>query len=223
MQDFIEANKLPSTTIDPTKTYQIAIRKTINSSRILIPQDTRRKYINMNPSAPTIKGLIKLHKQDEPIRPVVNWCNAPAYKLAQLFTKKVNHLAPLPNAFNITNSKDLIHRLNHTPVATHFHLASLDISNLYTNIPIKETQMIFTNIPKQHLVHPQTQVELTKWYETITKQNYFSYKGNILTQKEGLAMGAPSSSLITEMFLQHTEHQHLPQLSAKHKIINYFR
>jgi hypothetical protein len=44
-----------------------------------------------------------------------------------------------------------------------------------------------------------------------------------LTEKEGLAMGASSSSLIAEMFLKHTEHQHMPQLSAKHKIINYFR
>jgi hypothetical protein len=36
-------------------------------------------------------------------------------------------------------------------------------------------------------------------------------------------MGAPSSSLIAEIFLQHTEHQHMAQLSTEHKIINYFR
>jgi hypothetical protein len=204
MQNFVKANNLLSTPTDPTKTYQTSVRKTVNSSKTLIPQDTRWKYINMNSSAPTIKGLIKLHKRDQLIRPVVNWRKAPAYKLAQLFTKIVGHLAPLPNAFNITNSKDLIHKLNHTPLLPHFCHASLDISNLYTNIPITETQAIFANILEQNLVHPQTQEELMKWYETITKQNYFSYKNNILIQKEGLAMGAPSSSLIAEMFLQHT-------------------
>ena len=36
-------------------------------------------------------------------------------------------------------------------------------------------------------------------------------------------MGAPSSGLITELFLQHTENTHLARLSQKHKIINYFR
>ena len=36
-------------------------------------------------------------------------------------------------------------------------------------------------------------------------------------------MGGPSASLIAEMFLQHTEHQHMAQLSTRHKIINYFR
>jgi hypothetical protein len=35
-------------------------------------------------------------------------------------------------------------------------------------------------------------------------------------------MSAPLSSLIAEMFLQHTKHQHMAQLSTKHKIINYF-
>ena len=36
-------------------------------------------------------------------------------------------------------------------------------------------------------------------------------------------MGSPSSGLIAEMFLQHTEHLHMARLSAKHKVINYFR
>jgi len=80
----------------------------------------------MNLLAPTIKGLIKLHKHDHPIRPIVNWHNTPADKLAKLFTQKVCHLAPLPNALNTENSKDLIHNLNDTPILPHFQLASLD-------------------------------------------------------------------------------------------------
>jgi len=36
-------------------------------------------------------------------------------------------------------------------------------------------------------------------------------------------MGAPSSGIISESFLQHFEHTHLPKLAHKHKLINYFR
>jgi hypothetical protein len=61
------------------------------------------------------------------------------------------------------------------------------------------------------------------WYDTITRQNYFSHNHNIMTQRNGLAMGAPSSGLIAEIFLQHTEHKHLPSITQKHKIVNYFR
>ena len=34
-------------------------------------------------------------------------------------------------------------------------------------------------------------------------------------------MGAPTSGLISELFLQNLEHLHLAHLSNKHKIINY--
>ena len=36
-------------------------------------------------------------------------------------------------------------------------------------------------------------------------------------------MGAPSSSTLSEIFLQPTEHLHITHLTQKHKIINYFR
>jgi hypothetical protein len=36
-------------------------------------------------------------------------------------------------------------------------------------------------------------------------------------------MGAPSSSIISEIFLQHIEHKHLPHLTLKHKLINSVR
>jgi hypothetical protein len=49
------------------------------------------------------EGLIKIHKTDFPIRPIVNWLNGPAYKLAKTLSKKL----PTPhlqcNTFNPVN------------------------------------------------------------------------------------------------------------------------
>jgi hypothetical protein len=61
------------------------------------------------------------------------------YKLARLFTQKIRLLAPLPNRYNLENKKGLIKKLNDTLLLPHFALASLDITNLYTNIPVSET------------------------------------------------------------------------------------
>jgi hypothetical protein len=47
------------------------------------------------------------------------------------------------------------------------------------------------------------------WYDVITYQNYFSNNGEILIQEDSLAMGAPTSSLLAEFFLQHLEHIHI--------------
>ena len=105
----------------------------------------------------------------------------------------------------------------------HYTLASLDISNLYSNIPVTETKIILTNMLKHQLVDSQTQQEILRWYNVITTQNYFSHNKNIIIQQDGLAMGAPSSGLISIIFLQHLEHLHLVHLTHKHHIIKYCR
>ena len=82
IRNFINNDNFQTTNTNPMKTFQGQIRKTINNSTTLIGLDSRWKYKNLNPTEPTIRGLIKLHKTDQPIQPIVNWRNAPAYKLA---------------------------------------------------------------------------------------------------------------------------------------------
>jgi hypothetical protein len=55
------------------------------------------------------------------------------------------------------------------------------------------------------------------------RTTYFAYKDRIIFQLDVLAMGAPSSRLIAELFLQHLEHSHLTQITQKHRLINYCR
>jgi hypothetical protein len=139
-----------------------------------------------------------------------------------LFTQKINQLTPLPYSFNIKNTKDLLLNLKDTPILPHFTLAPLDITNMYSNIPLTETRKILTDIMKNNLLASQTQHELLNWYDVITKQNYFINNKDIIIQNDGLAMGAPPSRIIAEIFLQHAENLYLAHITQKHNIINYF-
>ena len=112
----------------------------------------------------------------------------------------------------------LIQALKQTPLTPTSKFASLDITNMYSNIPIKETKQVLENILKHNPTDPQIKLEILNWYEIITKQNYFLNNNEIIIQKDGLAMGAPSSSIIPEIFLQNIEHTHLPGLAEKHKL-----
>jgi len=104
IHNFITNNNFQIAKTNPTKTYQNQVRKTINNSTRLIKPEHRWKYVNLNPAEPTIRALIKLHKIDQPIRPIVNWQHAQAYKLAKLLTEEIQ-LASLPYAHN--NKKHL--------------------------------------------------------------------------------------------------------------------
>ena len=107
---------------------------TQSESTNLIPKEKRWQFVNLNPSIPNIRGLIKIHKAEAPIRPIVNWENSPAYKVAKMLTNKLHTYAPLPYTYNIKNSQ-LINDLQEIPYDLNLRLASLDITNMYTNIP----------------------------------------------------------------------------------------
>jgi len=223
IEQFIQSNNFLTSKTNPTEFFQTQVRKVINNSKALIPSEEKWKHTNLKPSALSIKGLIKLHKPEYPIRPVVNWRGAPAYKLARLFTQKIRSIAPLPNTYTIGNTREIIEKLESTRKLPQYSLASLDTSSLYTNVPVKETKDIIANTLVKNKVDPQIRQELLNCYDTITHQNYFSSNGKILVQKDGLAMGAPSSGLIAEFFLQNLEDTHFTQLFGKHNIAAYFR
>jgi hypothetical protein len=54
-------------------------------------------------------------------------------------------------------------------------------------------------------------------------QNYFRYQDTIYVQTEGLAMGAPTSSLFSEIYLQHLEGTQIFDILLQHQIVGYFR
>jgi hypothetical protein len=86
-----------------------------------------------------------------------------------------------------------------------------------------ETKHILDKILGNSLIDPEDRKEPLIWYDFITKQNYFFHNNQILIQKDGIAMGIPLSSIFSEVFLQNLEHIHIPLLTEKHKLINYFR
>jgi hypothetical protein len=83
INNFIQENQFVLLNNDPTQNYKKAIKHTMTQcNNNIIPKEDKCKYINMNPMALTLHCTIKLHKQNTPIRPIINWMNALAYKLA---------------------------------------------------------------------------------------------------------------------------------------------
>ena len=78
---------------------------------------------------------------------------------------------------------------------------SLDIKNMYSNIPVSETKQILDSMLASGLTDHKVSSEILYCYETITKQNYFTHGNQIITQTDGLAMGTLSSGIIYEIFL----------------------
>jgi len=97
VQEFISQDNFTTANEDITKALQKEVRDTVNECKSVIRKQDKWKFMNLNPIGPTLRGLIKVHKVGAPIRPVVNWKNAPAYNLAQMLVKVLPSHTPSPS------------------------------------------------------------------------------------------------------------------------------
>jgi hypothetical protein len=57
----------------------------------------------------------------------------------------------------------------------------------------------------QNDIKEQLKYEIMKITQILIKQNYFQFQDTLYIQEEGLAMGAQTSSIFSEIYLQHIE------------------
>jgi hypothetical protein len=87
--------------------------------------------------APTLNVYIKTHKENKPIRPVVNNTHAPAYKTAKYLNKKLNNLIHLPYTYTTRNAHEVAEELKTIHTVEHTKIITLDIKDLYVNLLIQ--------------------------------------------------------------------------------------
>jgi hypothetical protein len=57
---------------------------------------------------------------------------------------------------------------------------------------------------------------------TVTEQNYFHFNVQYNKQKIGITMGAPTSAILAEIFVQYLQHIRIINILTKHHMICYY-
>ena len=107
---FLSEHNFHTLTHNPIQKDQKAIYKALQQCEI-IDKKHIKYFTQKTPSPPTLNALIKLHKPNTPIRPVVNNRTAPAYKAAKKLNTILNNHLHLDNQYNITSSNTLANNL----------------------------------------------------------------------------------------------------------------
>jgi hypothetical protein len=105
---------------------------------LIIDTHKKRHLTQVKPIAPALNALIKLHKFNEPILPVVNDIHAPTYKLAKFLKRCLSETLQLPNRFTSHNSTQLANDLHKFKLKEIYRMVTFDIKDLYVNLPIQE-------------------------------------------------------------------------------------
>ena len=173
----------------------------------LKPYTTRKqfKWLNVTDSEPgIIYGLPKIHKLNNPIRPIIAQCKSLTYKLhiylQQLLkigeTKIPNLIKDTTNFINIINTK-YAHDIHDDTL-----LVTLDVESLYTNIPLELGIQFIIEHYRDTLkdwkkfdidIKPVPCHILKDLLDFAFRNCYFTFHNTLYRQTQGLTMGGSSS------------------------------
>jgi hypothetical protein len=174
---FIQENQITRLNKDPTECFQKQIQQALQKCDALIGTSKHKYLMNIKPTAPHLNAYIKTHKEDRPIRPVINNIPAPLYKAAKLLNRKLQQLINLPNTYTAKNSHEVALDLHNTRTNQNHKLITLDIKDLYVNLTVQDiiqtTKFWLSKNSCDNIITEQTLHIL----EIIVKQNYFQHNG----------------------------------------------
>ena len=82
------------------------------------------------------------------------------------------------------------------------HFASLDVTSLFTNVPIDDTiSVIIDHIKSKCLALPIPVDDLEKLLRLCTVNVQFMFDGTFYRQIDGVAMGSPLGPVLADIFM----------------------
>lgn len=208
---------------DPTDEYQTKIKEIIRRATRIIKPDISHTLTMMNPSAPSMIALPKIHKPNTPMRPIINYKSAPSYKLSKYIKTVLKDTLDLEYKHTITNTTELINKLENVKITENTKLVSFDVKDLYPSIPVTDTLNIVHKTLVNKTKNTELAIQLTNTLKVTLEQNYFKFNNNIYRQTKGLGMGNPTSAILMEVFMQNLEEEYVEELKTNFGVTFYAR
>ena len=200
---------------DLTSTNQQIVKNTIND--LIVKQElpaTASNLIITTPRTSCIYFLPKIHKPNNPGRPIVSACSCPT-ELISSYLDKI--MAPIVRSLP-SYVKDSQHALQ---IFRDFNflgedklIFTMDITSLYTVIPNGEGLLALKHFFDLRTVKEPSSETLLRLAELVLTLNCFSFAGSYYKQINGVAMGTKMGPSYANLFVGYIEHKFFHQYNG---------
>ena len=189
-----------STAEKETKKFNTTLRKLLKNQN-----KKWQRLINYHPKFPHLYGLPKTHKPNTPMRPIVSGIGSAPHDIARALTKIITPLLGTISPTHLKNSGDLINKLKDIDM-TNKSMASLDVTSLYTNIPVQNClDLLGKHLKKSKIKLALPTNTVLKICKLITNLCFFEFENNVYKQIYGLPMWSPLSGALACFYLEFLE------------------
>ena len=173
---------------DPTPKYKkklVGIITRLEQEGKIRPEDKKFLY----PTAeivPRIYGSPKIHKKDNPLRPIIDYTGSIGYNVSRSLADIISPIVGTTE-HHVLNSKQLADDLNDIKLEDDEYLISHDVVSLFTNTPVALTlDIIRKRLEQDSNLNKRTRLtvdDIMELVEFILTTTYFTSKGTIYQQK----------------------------------------
>ena len=143
---------------------------------------------NFTAKMPKFYGNPKVHKQSNPLRPIISQIDGPTSRLNMLVDKMLESTENEVYSL-IKDTPSFLKKIVNKEIPVDSILVTLDVASLYTRIPWKEGVDFVAKEFALHNTEENTNI-IIQLMKYILENNYFSYNNEIFRQVQGTAMGA---------------------------------
>ncbi|CAI2735413.1 unnamed protein product [Schistosoma spindalis] len=170
---------------------------------------------------PRLYGLPKIHKSGLPLRPVLDMNNSAYHTIAKWLVQILKPLHKEIVKHSVKDSFEFVDNIKHLSVKNNF-MISLDVSSLFTNIPLLETvEFICKELTVRHIETAIPISALKRLILKCTMNVQFRFDNEYYRQIDGVAMGSPLGPLLADIFLAKLENG--PLRSTISHLPTYYR
>ena len=191
---------------DPTKKLKAKVNRIITSANAVVG-GVHFQTISGEYAPGYAYGTVKTHKKDNPLRPIISQVCTATYKLA----KRLNQLLKpyIPSKYSINSSEEFLDLIR--TKKPQGQIASIDVENLFTNVPVDTTIQIILDEVYQKQTNGLNKLALSpeilrNLLAACTKESPFrGPDGKLYAQKDGVSMGSPLGPLFASFYMAHVE------------------
>jgi hypothetical protein len=187
------------------------IKDEINKGNI--QSDLLEDLINRQPRTPIFYLLPKIHKQNNPGRPIISNTNSPTEPISKYLDSLLRPAVMKTKSF-IKDTGHLLELLENMDLPMDSILCTIDVSALYTNIPHDEgIEACLRALRRTRNIPPKE--TLKKLMEIVLTSNCFEFNEQFYEQVQGTAMGTAMAPNYANLFMDSFERRFLSTQTYK--------
>ena len=164
---------------------------------------------------PKLYGLPKIHKHNMPLRPILAMVGSPTHGLAKWLADILKPVEAIISDRCIGDSFSFVEKVRSMDLSNKV-IGSLDISSLFTQVPVEETVNMILDIINENMIDLGIPTDLLKKAILLcVKDVLFKFNGQIYIQKDGVGMGSPLGPRLANIFVGYLEHKFKNEINER--------